>query len=135
MQGFDTADREAGFVDRIGFGQSDAFEAAQQGGEDDFHIQSGEVVAEAEMRAAAEGQMAVRAADDIKAVGVGELCRIAVGGIAAGMIAQISLSLRIDHRLNRIEKTALENAKDISGVSARLEERTNPRQLRVVEDA
>jgi len=60
---------------------------------------------------------------------------IAVGGIAAGMIAQISLSLRIDHRLNRIEKTALENAKDISGVSARLEERTNPRQLRVVEDA
>ena len=56
----------------------------QQGQEGDLPFNAGQGRPQAVMDAVAEGQVAVVAAEDVEAVGVGELPRVAVGGALHG---------------------------------------------------
>lgn len=58
---------------------------------------------------------------------------IALATLAAGMIVQIAISLKIDHRLKHLEKRIDEADVAVARVDTKLEERTDPRKLRAVE--
>lgn len=60
-------------------GEPEVAEVGREGPEDGAELPAGEVGAEAEVLAVAEGDMGVRVAADIEAVGVGELALVSVG--------------------------------------------------------
>jgi hypothetical protein len=56
----------------------------EQRGERDTHLEPGEVHAEADVHAVAEGDVLARRADDVEAVGVGIAVRFPVGRSSIG---------------------------------------------------
>ena len=74
----DGADVEAGHPLR-GAGEAEVGEVRGEGPEDGSELPAGEVGAEAEVLAVAEGDVRVGVAAHVEAVGVGELALVAVG--------------------------------------------------------
>src|SRR5689334_11191772 len=62
-------------------GQLDLMHSADEGADRDLRFHAREVGAEAEVDAAAEGEVAIVGACDVEAVGIGKARRIAVGGV------------------------------------------------------
>ena len=59
--------------------QRDIVRALQKRGEQNFHVQTRQIVAKADMRAGAEGQMDIRLADNVEAVRLIEGVAVAIG--------------------------------------------------------